>query len=186
MMNPGEETGENAVQIRRGRVDSLSLYEITDNELEILATGSPSSLHLNLGISLLSMAVSFFIALLTTNITSERTFTVFVVIFVSTLIVGSIMMLVWWRAHKSTREIIKRIRDRLPSEELAPAAGKGGARRRGASKGKQQKTTSIAGTDETEADVGKEHGRGGEEGSQEKEKGSVRSEVESGQSQDGC
>ena len=57
---PGEKyTGEKAVQIKRGRVDSLSLYEITDNELDILTAGSPSSLYLNFAIFLLSRAFLF-------------------------------------------------------------------------------------------------------------------------------
>jgi hypothetical protein len=168
MTMPGEEhTGENALQIKRGRVDSLSLYEITDNELDILATGSPSSLHLNLAIFFLSSALAFLIALLTTKIESDRTFTIFVVILVVSSVVGCVMMLMWSRAHRSTREVIKRIRDRLPSEEFGSPGGKGRARKKVPGKGREQKSLSnLPVPEETEAEEGKQHSTGGEGESQ--------------------
>jgi hypothetical protein len=176
-MPADENTGENIVQIKRGRVDSLSLYEITDNELDILATGSPSSLQLNFAIFLLSIALSFLISLLTTKIELDRTFNVFVVIVVVTFVVGFIMMFMWWRAHKSTRGIIQEIRDRLPAEEAASPAGKAGPRKRATSKGREQKQTlKVPMPDETEAETGK----GQTTGETQKEKGSAGSEVESG------
>ena len=35
--------------------------------------------------------------------------------------IGGIMLCMWWQAHRSTSDIIKRIRDRIPSEEVAAA-----------------------------------------------------------------
>ena len=59
--------------IRRGEVDEIRLYTITDYELDILEKGTPA-LFLNFGIAFLSMSCSFLIALLTTHIASDRIF----------------------------------------------------------------------------------------------------------------
>jgi len=62
-----------ALNIRRGVFQELTLYEVEESELELLARGSPDSLYLNFSILLLSFAVSFLISLLTA-ILSDRVF----------------------------------------------------------------------------------------------------------------
>ena len=104
-------------RIRRGKVDSLSLYEITESELETLEKGSPSSLFFNLSIALISISCSFLVALLSTEIASDRTFTVFVVIVAVGLIAGGVLGVLWWRTRKDVSEIISRIKERMPLEE---------------------------------------------------------------------
>jgi hypothetical protein len=66
--------------VRRARYGQLTIYEISEDELELLERGSPDSLLLNFSIFALSVCVSFLIALLTTTIPSDRTFIVFVVV----------------------------------------------------------------------------------------------------------
>jgi hypothetical protein len=110
------ETGEKMV-IRRGKVDSLTLYEITDYELNRLETGSPTSLLFNFSIFLLSTAVSFLITLLTTEIKSDRTFIVFTIIVVLGFVVGLVLMLLWLRFRQSTSGVIERIKSRVPKED---------------------------------------------------------------------
>lgn len=104
-------------RIRRGKVDSLSLYEITESELETLERGSPSSLFFNLSIALVSISCSFLVALMSADITSYRTFTVFVVIVVIGLIAGGVLGILWWRTRKDVSEVISRIKERMPLEE---------------------------------------------------------------------
>lgn len=83
-------------EIRRARVEQLILYEVTENELELLARGiAADSVYLNFAIALLSAAVSFVIALTTTTIESIRTFTVFVVL-TSVGSIGGLLLLVLW------------------------------------------------------------------------------------------
>jgi len=41
------------LRVRRGRVESVDLYEIKDSELEIFQRGSPADLQLNFAIFLL-------------------------------------------------------------------------------------------------------------------------------------
>ena len=51
--------------VRRGRVDSVDLYEVKKNELELLEKGAPESLQLNFSIFLFSIAFSAIITLTT-------------------------------------------------------------------------------------------------------------------------
>ena len=65
------ENGERSVKVRRGRYDSLPLYDVTEEELDILKQGTPLSLLLTIGISLFTIGISFLIALLTAEITTK-------------------------------------------------------------------------------------------------------------------
>lgn len=78
---------EGSVQLRivRGPVDSLSLFEITDYELEVLEEGAPSSTFLNFAILFASVGLSFLTTLLTVTIASIQVFTIFVVLTVGGL-----------------------------------------------------------------------------------------------------
>ena len=46
------------LRVRRGRVESVDLYEIKDTELDTLEKGTPADLQLNFAIFLLSLAFS--------------------------------------------------------------------------------------------------------------------------------
>ena len=115
-----EGRGEKQPRIRRGRVDSLTLFEITDYELDVLSRGSPSSIFINFAIFFLSTAISFLIALLTVTITSDRVFQVFVIIVVLGFISGGVLFCLWLRNRKAMSAIIKRIRQRIPPDETKP------------------------------------------------------------------
>jgi hypothetical protein len=115
-MEQAENKGEKQPVIRRGRVDSLTLYEITDYELDVLTTGSPGSIFLNFAIFCFSIAISFLIALLTTTINSSRVFTVFVILVVVGFLAGIILLVLWFVNHKSVSNIVKRIKQRVPPE----------------------------------------------------------------------
>ena len=112
-----ENNGENPLRIRRGKVDSLSLYEITDYELDNLEKGMPSSLFLNFGIALITISISFLIALITTQIPSERTFTVFTVIVVLGFIIGLVLIVFWLRTRRQLTSLIRKIKSRIPADD---------------------------------------------------------------------
>jgi len=114
-MSQSEGTGtEKPVRVRRGRVDSLSLYEITYYELEIFEKGHPGSLYLNFAIFLLSIAIAFAIALFTTDIKSAALFAVFVAIVFSAGIMGLLLLILWYRSRASIPDIITNIKRRMP------------------------------------------------------------------------
>jgi len=113
-------------EIRRARFDTLTIYEVSDSELEILEQGSPDSILLNFSIFLLSTAISFTITLLSTTIQSNRTYTCFVASTVVGYVVGVLLLLLWWRNRKSVSKTVDAIRKRLPPEgEARPLSAEG-------------------------------------------------------------
>lgn len=112
------ETTEFLPEIRRGRYGQLTIYEISESELETLAQGPPNSIYLIFAVFLLSVSVSFIISLLTISIVSDRIFTVFVVITVVGTIVGIILLSLWFKNRKSISNLIQTIKDRLFPEGI--------------------------------------------------------------------
>lgn len=112
---------EGSVQIRiiRGTVDSLSLYEITDYELDLLEQGSPSSTHFNFAIFFISIGLSFLTTLLTVEIESIRLFSVFTVLAVIGIAAGLVLFELWRRTRSKTRDLCDRIRARVPTAPIA-------------------------------------------------------------------
>ena len=117
-MVENESFGGTNPRIRRGRVDSLTIYEITEAELETLENGSPASLHLNFAIFFISTAISFLTALLTTTISNLRIYCFFVVVVVVGFALGLILGVLWYRERKSATLLSKKIRQRVPPESV--------------------------------------------------------------------
>jgi hypothetical protein len=111
-----EQTQELAPAIRRGRIDSITIYEITDNELNILEYGSPDSIFLNFSIALISISFSFLISLLTTTIDSIYIYNIFVDATIICGIGGLTSTVMWHKKRKSTPNLISQIRNRVPPE----------------------------------------------------------------------
>jgi len=98
-------------------VDSITVYDVTDSELQDLERGTPGNIFLSFAIFLLSSAVSFTVALFTTDITSTRTFCVFVIIASIGGIGGLVLLGMWKKSKETTSIIIERIRKRVPKED---------------------------------------------------------------------
>lgn len=114
------EAGEKLV-VRRGRVDSVDLYEVKENELELLENGSPASLQLNFSIFLFSLAFSAILTLTTATVKWRIMETVFVVVAVIGILLGSYLFVSWWRTRTSIAKIISTIRNRIPPEVVKSA-----------------------------------------------------------------
>ena len=106
-------TGSNDLQIRRGRFDSLVLYEITDDELILLEKGSPSSTFLNFSIFFFTMGLSFLISLLASTNLDDRTFLIFLVSSMLGLSLGGLLLVYWLRSGREVVGVCKKIRKRL-------------------------------------------------------------------------
>jgi hypothetical protein len=115
MTDQHEEQGEIQPRIVRGRVGSLSLYEITDYELDVLAAGSPNSIYLNFAVFFLSTGLSFLASLFSATFPSERRYTAFLVIAVVGLAMGVVLLVVWAQTKSRLDDVLKRIRERAPS-----------------------------------------------------------------------
>ena len=104
--------------IRRARYQQLTIFEVSDTELAMIERGSPESAFLTFSVFFLSSGLSFTIALLTTNIESIRTFTVFVVLATLGLVVGSILFSVWLWNRRTREAIFQQVRSRLPPDGI--------------------------------------------------------------------
>jgi len=105
------------VLVRRGRVDSVDLYEVKDNELDILENGEPDSLFLNFSIFLFSIAVSAICSLATATFKSSLIEYAFLFVAIIGLLLGTFLLILWLRRRTSIKSIIKTIRDRIPPNE---------------------------------------------------------------------
>ena len=114
MNNNDQPRSEFLPEIRVGRMGELKVHQISDEELARLEQGSKQSLFLIFGIAVPSVATSFLIALLTTEIKSTRIFEVFVIITVVGFLAGIILLILWWCTRDPMSRLVHEIRDRMP------------------------------------------------------------------------
>jgi hypothetical protein len=104
--------------IHRVRLDRLTIFEITESELEALERGSPESPYLNMGIAVLSVAVSFYISLATATIDSIKTYCLFVIVTVVGYLAAVTFGLLWWQSRRSLKKVAQEIRSRIAPEGI--------------------------------------------------------------------
>ena len=102
--------------IRRARLDELTIYEVSEDELGILEKGSPDSIYLSISIALLSSALACLLAAPSVNIETELIRFAFISYIVVGFVVGVILLLLWKRSKSSVSDCIEKIRRRLPPE----------------------------------------------------------------------
>ncbi len=113
MVDPNSPYKDEKPLIRRGRVDSLDIYEVKEHELEQLEKGIAGTLQFNFAIFLFSIALTCIAALATADFKSDIVRSTFVFTTVVGLIVGSYLMLNWWRTRTSLKEVVSVIRSRI-------------------------------------------------------------------------
>lgn len=109
---------EKTLRVRRGRVDSVILYEVKENELEILENGEQTNLQLNFSIFLFSISFSGIFTLLTATFTNALIQETFLLISICGFIIGLYLLLIWWKGRSSIKSVIKIIKDRIQPEEI--------------------------------------------------------------------
>ena len=121
MNNEPRDSEENKpLRIRRGRVESVEIYEIKDAELDTLERGSPADIQFNFGIFLASLAFAA-IATLCTATSFRHSFfeTLFLIISVVGVLGGAYLGISWYRSRTSLKGLCKRIRSRIPPEPMS-------------------------------------------------------------------
>lgn len=118
MTNQQNPTSDFLPEIRRARIFQLTVYDVTDSELEILERGAPEALYLNFSIFLLSSALSFTVSLFTASVSNSNIFTVIVVFTVVAYLGGIFLLLMWRQSRTSVTKCIENIRKRLPPEGI--------------------------------------------------------------------
>jgi len=115
-MENGHNTSEKPLLVRRGRVDSVDLYEVKEYELELLENGEPTGIHLNFSIFLLSIGFSCIITLCTATFTKLIIENTFLFISIIGIMGGLYLLILWWRGRKSIKSIIRIIKNRIPPD----------------------------------------------------------------------
>jgi hypothetical protein len=107
---------EKTLKVRRGRVDCVDLYEVKENELDLLENGESISLQLNFAIFLLSLAFSGILTLCTATFKLQILQTIFLFVTIVGSIVGLYLLLMWRKGRKSIKAVIKTIKDRIQQD----------------------------------------------------------------------
>jgi uncharacterized membrane protein YciS (DUF1049 family) len=116
MQTNAPKDSQDEVRVRRGRVESVDLYEIKDSELDELERGSPANLQFNIAVALLSIAFSFLACIATSTFDKPIYQTLYVVVMVVGFIVGGVLLLFWLRNRRSVSDLCRKIRGRIPVE----------------------------------------------------------------------
>jgi len=115
-MEPTGLNSEKQLRVLRGRVDSVNLYEVKENELEILENGEPTGIYLNFSIFLFSLAFSAILALSTATFSSDLIQNAFLFTSIIGIIGGVFLIILWWKGRKFIKSIICTIKDRIPPD----------------------------------------------------------------------
>lgn len=113
---------KDSIDVKRAKLDSLKIYEITEKELDTLEKGSGDSLFLNFSISLFSIFISFLIVLLTVDFFYDDRddliikFIVFICLTLITLLGSIICFLVWYKNKGDFKATIQEIKNRMNVE----------------------------------------------------------------------
>lgn len=111
--SPADNEDYKPLLIRRGRVESVDLYEIKETELDVFEKGSPADLHLNFAIFLLSIAFAAIISLSTATFANSTVHITFIVVAVVGVLIGVYLLIAWWRGRRSLRATCSQIRRRI-------------------------------------------------------------------------
>ena len=109
---------EQTLVIRRARLQRLTIYDVEESELRILERGWVGSTYINISVALLSLAIGLTATLSTATFPSDRVWMLFLVVTVVGYIVGTTLLVIWWRNRRSISDCVREIRARLPTEGL--------------------------------------------------------------------
>ena len=111
--SPRDVAEDKPLVVRRGRVESVDLYEIKDSELDVLEKGTPADIQLNFAIFLLSIAFSAICSLATATFPDSMTKTTFIVVSVIGILLGLYLLIAWWKSRTSLKALCRKIRERI-------------------------------------------------------------------------
>lgn len=104
---------EGKPEIIKGPLGSISIYEITDYELEILQGSSSDSIILNFAIFFLTTAFTLFVGYSTGVIPSENLKIIYLISITIGMTAGVVLIIWWYKTKQSSKEIVKKIKKRI-------------------------------------------------------------------------
>lgn len=112
------------LRVVRGRVDSVTLYEVKEDELQRLEDGQNGGLLLNFAIAFISIGFSAWAAIATAaSFANPYTAVVFVVVTVGGLLAGIVLGIMWFVSRKSNKRICDEIRARVKQTDFSMLPG---------------------------------------------------------------
>jgi hypothetical protein len=108
---------QDSIVIRRGRIDVINLFEISEHELAIIESGGSAGLYLNFSIFLLSIGLTGVTALSTATFNTPFIEILFVIISTVGFLLGFFLLLLWWRHKESLETIFTKIKNRMSSDD---------------------------------------------------------------------
>ena len=112
---PSPPNEERTLRANLSRVESIDLYELTENELETLEKGPPNQ-DFNYAISLISTVFAFLVAWATSDFKSDKIEIIVILYSIGAVIASSYLMFRWRDAKKSFNTVVSTIRDRRRSQ----------------------------------------------------------------------
>ena len=104
---------DEVIQKKRCRVDSLTTYGITEDELESLKKTSSGATELNIAIGTLSIAITTLFFILTLDFaTREKTYVFALSLFMTTIVLSIFFFFRWHNTSDDFDNIIKKIETR--------------------------------------------------------------------------
>lgn len=116
-MSTNNNQNESSICVKRGMVDSINIYEITENELEILESATPTGILFDIGLVCLSSSIALTVSVMTTTIDSERVFNSFLIFIIVGYLAFLTLTVIWYITRKSVKDTTKKIRNRMNPEK---------------------------------------------------------------------
>ena len=112
------EQGEK-IKVRRRKIGSVTIYDVTETELTILEKGTDASVWLNFFIATVSIGSSFLVSLLTAKWGDSFSWiqVVFICLTIIMFITATICFVFWRRGRGQHKETIKTIKERTIQED---------------------------------------------------------------------
>lgn len=106
------ERGSGEARVVTHKVEQIDIYEVTENELNLLEKGTDSDLYLQFSIALLSVFVSLTVCFFTSTFENDKVLYGFVCVDAICFIIGMLLLILWNRNRKGKSDIIQGIKNR--------------------------------------------------------------------------
>lgn len=110
-------TGYNPPKIERASIGSITIYEVTDLELDVLKKGDDGGIKLASASFCLSAFLSLLITILTCTLDTQFKRGFFVASCIFFGLIGIALSLMWWSSQKHTDSIYRMIKKRSHGAE---------------------------------------------------------------------
>ena len=102
--------------VRKSIVEYVNIYEVTETELNNLENGGQYALKFDIGISLISIAVTCIISLLSSSFSTDLIRDCFLFVAIIGAMLGIVLLILGWRQRKTISSTIESIKSRMKLE----------------------------------------------------------------------